>query len=621
LKWVYPKEAEVKQPERVPQSAYLTGYLNSFAAALPTQAFPSRSGNYAQFMDVDATIDFHILNLLSLNVDALVLSTFLYKDRNALFTFGPVWDFDRSMGSYDGRDDDPRSWNSGVPDLFATTWFSRLFYDHDFFQRWLDRWQALRRAQLSDKHILTLIASFESELKESQARNFAKWTIFPPAGGHAGEVDIMRQWLLTRTAWVDRNFVPMPTLSRPSGPVSAGAELQIIAPLGTILYTLDGTDPRLSGGKTNPNAMVYSGPIRLTENAHVVARAKFNRLPSRNPYTLARLTNEWSGPAQATYVVSTPPIVVTEIMYHPAPPLPESPYAADDFEFVELKNIGAQPYDLTGLRFTNEITFTFTGAVARLEAGHSLVLAKNLAAFRSRYGLQSNVAGPFVGSLSDSGERLTLVGPYLEPILDFRYESDWYPLTDGFGFSLHIVHDHAAPESWSDRRNWRGSSRDGGSPGTDDPPSLLPDIRVNEAIALTDLAHGDSIELYNPTEAAVSLEGWYLTDDVRVPFKFRIPPGSIIPAKGYLVFNENQFGLGTNGFRLSSLGDDVWLFAADLTGHLLGYLHGFAFGASDANTSFGRYITPSGEELFLAQSAPTLGRPNSGPPRGFRPHT
>ncbi|MBM3848229.1 MAG: hypothetical protein FJ405_18325, partial [Verrucomicrobia bacterium] len=325
------------------------------------------------------------------------------------------------------------------------------------------------------------------------------------------------------------------------------------------------------------------------------------------------MTNEWSGPAQATYVVSTPPIMVSEIMYHPAPPLPGSPYAADDFEFVELKNIGPQPYDLTGLRFTNGITFTFTGNIARLEAGRSLVLAKNPAAFRSRYGLQSDVAGPFVGSLSDSGERLTLVGPYLEPILDFHYDNNWYPLTEGLGFSLHIVHDHAAPGSWSDRRNWRASSRAGGSPGTDDPPSLVPDIRVNEAISLTDFAHGDSIELYNPTDADVSLEGWHLTDDVRVPFKFRIPSGSIIPAKGYLVFNEGQFGLGTNGFRLSSLGDDVWLFAADLTGQLLGYLHGFAFGASDANTSFGRYITRSGEELFVAQSTPTLGRPNSGP--------
>ena len=617
LKWVYPKEQDLKQTERAPQSAYLKSYLNSFAAALPTTSFPGKPGNYAQYLDVDATIDFHILNLLSLNVDALVLSTFLHKERNAPFTFGPVWDFDRSMGSYDGRDDDPLSWNSTVPDLFATTWFGRLFYDFDFFQRWVDRWQELRRAQLSDKHMLALIASFESELTEAQARNFAKWSGFPPAGGHAGEVNIMRQWLLARTAWVDKNFVPMPTLARPSGRISAGTELEIVAPQGTIFYTLDGTDPRLSGGKTNPNAVVYSGPIRLTQNSRVVARAKFNSLSWKNPYPAARLTNEWSGAASATYVVSTPPIVVTEIMYHPAPPPPGSPYAVDDFEFVELKNIGDQPYTLAGARFTDGITFTFTAASGnRLEAGQSMVLAKNVEAFRSRYGIQAKVAGPFLGSLSDAGERLVLVGPYHEPILDFHYDNDWEMLTEGFGFSLTIVNGHAPLESWSRPSSWRGSSQAGGSPGTDDPPTHLPHIRVNEVVALTDSVDGDSIELHNPTEADVNLEGWYLTDDAKLPFKFRIPTGSILPAKGYLVFTEKQFGLGAKGFLLSSRGDDVWLFAADLAGHLLGYVHGFAFGASDANTSFGRHVTTAGEEFFVAQSTPTMGRSNAGPKVG-----
>ena len=41
LKWVYPKEEELKQPERAPQSAYLKSYLNTFAAALPTTSFPA----------------------------------------------------------------------------------------------------------------------------------------------------------------------------------------------------------------------------------------------------------------------------------------------------------------------------------------------------------------------------------------------------------------------------------------------------------------------------------------------------------------------------------------------------------------------------------------------------
>jgi archaellum component FlaG (FlaF/FlaG flagellin family) len=114
----------------------------------------------------------------------------------------------------------------------------------------------------------------------------------------------------------------------------------------------------------------------------------------------------------------------------------------------------------------------------------------------------------------------------------------------------------------------------------------------------------------------VNLGGWFLTDDFNTPPKYRLPDHTIIPANGYLVFTEAQFN-PTPGvppsFALNSEGDEVYLFSADAAGRLTGYLHGYSFGAAADGVSFGRHITSTGEEHFVAQRERTLGEPNAGP--------
>ena len=75
----------------------------------------------------------------------------------------------------------------------------------------------------------------------------------------------------------------------------------------------------------------------------------------------------------------------------------------------------------------------------------------------------------------------------------------------------------------------------------------------------------DAVELFNPNAAPVDISGWFLSDDLTAPTKFRIPPGTVIPASGYAVFDETQFNTGPTAFALSSLGDQVYLFSGDGT--------------------------------------------------------
>ena len=64
-------------------------------------------------------------------------------------------------------------------------------------------------------------------------------------------------------------------------------------------------------------------------------------------------------------------------------------------------------------------------------AGDYVLVVKNIAAFTSRYGARTNIAGEFAENLDNSGEHITLVGAAMETILDFVYNDVLVSLSDG----------------------------------------------------------------------------------------------------------------------------------------------------------------------------------------------
>lgn len=248
-----------------------------------------------------------------------------------------------------------------------------------------------------------------------------------------------------------------PEFNRHGGTIPRGFELSMSAPAGAILFTLDGGDPRLAGGKAAPGALAYSSSIPLLKSALVKARAREGAV--------------WSALNEAAFILETPPpLRLTELMYHPPDAGVAGGYDAEEFEFVELKNIGAETLDLAGFRLAGGVDFEFSaGTVRELSPGAFLLVVSNLAAFRSRYlaaGL--SIAGEYEGRLDNGGERLRLEGPLGETILDFAYDDAWHPSTDGGGFSLAIADPLGDPKSWNEAASWRPSRQPGGSPGRDD---------------------------------------------------------------------------------------------------------------------------------------------------------
>ena len=140
-------------------------------------------------------------------------------------------------------------------------------------------------------------------------------------------------------------------------------------------------------------------------------------------------------------------------------------------------------------------------------------------------------------------------------------------------------------------------------------------VYVNEVLTHTDPPEEDAIELYNPNEIPVDISGWYLTDSKADPMKFRIPDGTTIDAGKYKVFYSRDFNDSTlpYPFNLSENGEEVYLYADSTGSRNGGFCHGFSFDAIDNGATFGRYICSTGEERFVTQSIPTLGRANAGP--------
>jgi hypothetical protein len=315
---------------------------------------------------------------------------------------------------------------------------------------------------------------------------------------------------------------------------------------------------------------------------------------------------------------------VSEVMYHPQDPAAGSPYQTNDFEFIELKNVGTAAIDLNGVKFDEGVSFTFAGSnVTSLAGGEHVLVVANIAAFQSRYGhaLDGIIAGQFAASpghtvpsrLDNGGAHVHIADAQGETVAAFDYSDGWYTQSDGQGNSL-VIRDPASELSlWETRDGWSASREVNGSPGADETPQYAADtIVINEVMSHSDQPVGDWVELWNMTGADIDIGGWYLSDDSADLTKFEIPLGTVIGANGYVVFNQrDDFGNAANpkAFFLGEMGDAVYLTSA-VGGVLSGYQASEKFGAADREMTFGRYIKSTGGKDFVATSAPSPGAAN-----------
>lgn len=404
-----------------------------------------------------------------------------------------------------------------------------------------------------------------------------------------------------------------PIFSQFGGEVDAGFLLNMTTVSGgaTIYYTLNGEDPRATGGGVSAGAAIATaGGVQLNGTTTIKART--------------RVGSTWSALTEATFSMSheTGGVVFSEINYHPHAPTAAELAALpgvqeDDFEFIEILNTHPTiAMNLNGMSLANGLTYNFGNVV--LAPGQRALIVENLAAFQVRYGTGHNVLGAWSGGASNSGETIELRNALGEIVMSLTYAdvNPWSEAADGDGATLELIDPFNTP---SDRLgkwySWRASSEFGGTPGASGIGAM--DVVINEVLTHSNAPYSDSIELHNTTNQPIDVSGWYLSDAGGTPRKFQIPMGTVIAAGGYIVFNEDDFNPtfplpGQIPFTLkASEGDDVFLTIPNGTGGTSFIVDSVHFGAAFGNETFGRL--PNGVGRLTPMLQPTLGAANSQP--------
>ncbi len=474
------------------QLDWISNYLNEFHSVLwqnhNSSYYPGRSADYTDYVEQDSWIDHLIVEQIGFDADAFRFSFFVHKDRDGRLASGPPWDFDRAFHNNGGNYGRPFDrWAHAYKLPWA--WHKQLLMSPEYSLNFADRWFRHRKDVLNTAAAMQYIDQTAALISEARSR--PRKTYPRP---FEEEVRLFKTWITNRLNWMDQKIADdfaqrPPVISPVGGYFDQLASIEINRPAGvsgTIYYTTNGEDPRLTGG-VNPNALVFSR--RKTESEDFESGVDGTDITSgsirdRHGLTLSKSTcvrarikigSGWSAENREVYAVGPvrEHLRISELMYHPADPIPEEMTAAgdpdltsEDFEFVELQNIGTTDLNLNLVHFTDGIDYTFSDHT--VAAGRYVVLVKNQAAFAARYDTAGiDIVGcGYSGYFDNDGEGIVLRDALGAEIHDFGYKDSWFELTDGGGLSLTIFDAVSTdPDDWNSKSAWRSSINANGTPG------------------------------------------------------------------------------------------------------------------------------------------------------------
>jgi hypothetical protein len=238
--------------------------------------------------------------------------------------------------------------------------------------------------------------------------------------------------------------------------VEPGYKLRLLNPnstKGAIQYTIDGRDPRAIGGSIAASAKDGGDEVEVTVNATTVVKTRVQDGAA------------WSALHEIILFAddNASDLKITEILYHP---LDGDGVDGSEYEFVELKNIGPAPINLSQAHFVDGITYTFPSGTI-IDPNNFIVLASNRQEFNNRYRFLP--FGEYSGQLDNGGERITLLNAEGDTIITVRYDdkAPWPESPDILGYSL-VTKEVNPTGDLNDPSNWRASYAIHGSPGRDD---------------------------------------------------------------------------------------------------------------------------------------------------------
>lgn len=194
-----PDLTDYEDPVRSNKAAYIKHYLEKTFDSFNTNEFD-------KYIQLDAFIDYFVLQELFKNVDVGYSSVYAYKDTNGLLFMGPLWDFDISLGNGDYFNSSYQLYRNRY-----NTWFNRIINQKRFENLYIARFK-----EVMDSYLPLLIEEIDlayEGIKEAAVRNFDRWPILGEyvwpnpqemvdIKTHKGQVDFIKEYLNKRSTWL-----------------------------------------------------------------------------------------------------------------------------------------------------------------------------------------------------------------------------------------------------------------------------------------------------------------------------------------------------------------------------------------------------------------------------------
>ena len=185
---------ELGAPE---QKAYLATYLQTVEDAI------WEGGPWDSYMDADSAAAYWWVQEFVQNVDAyLTPSTYLYKERSGKLYWGPLWDFDQSMGCISAGTEGLTFREMDWLDFLRT-------YDEGFIQRLREVWSSYDATLEDIVREGGVLDQLAGEVRASWQADFELWVQGTPREPYArsfdGEVEDIRSWITARRSWINEH--------------------------------------------------------------------------------------------------------------------------------------------------------------------------------------------------------------------------------------------------------------------------------------------------------------------------------------------------------------------------------------------------------------------------------
>jgi hypothetical protein len=183
--------------------------LNGFVSRASKETFFDPEKGVASRLDLDNVIDFHLLVLLTSNVDGIDKNFIIARDaatttRPAPKFFFVPWDYDATFG---------RSWEAsrvGPNEWMSSHLFDRLLADAGYRQRFAARWRKHRANQFSVQNLTRMIDQNARVLGDAVQRNETRWKTldgpYPDRLSFNQDLEQMKEWIVARITWLDADI-------------------------------------------------------------------------------------------------------------------------------------------------------------------------------------------------------------------------------------------------------------------------------------------------------------------------------------------------------------------------------------------------------------------------------